>query len=131
MVATAFTDATASPDGEPHLIPLSLHWDDGTVVMITPTDSPTVRNARATGHARVSLADPDDVVVMRGAIEAVPLDDVDPDLIDRFVERAGWRPSPAEGPWSVLLVTPRLVHAWHGIQEFDGRTIMREGTWAG
>jgi nitroimidazol reductase NimA-like FMN-containing flavoprotein (pyridoxamine 5'-phosphate oxidase superfamily) len=36
--------ATASGDGTPYLVPLSFDWDGETLLLATPTDSPTGRN---------------------------------------------------------------------------------------
>jgi hypothetical protein len=40
--------ASASADGAPYLVPLSFDWDGETLLVATPTDSPTGRNLAAT-----------------------------------------------------------------------------------
>lgn len=121
--------ATASRDGVPHLVPLSLAWDGERIVLVTPTTTPTARNIRATGKARASLDDADDVVVIQARAQAMELHAASPDLLELFAARAGWNPNPDEGTWSMLLLEPMMIHAWNGVHEIDGRTIMRGGDW--
>jgi hypothetical protein len=49
--------ATASPDGNAHLVPFSFVCDGEHVIMGTHHDSPAARNAARTGTARVALGD--------------------------------------------------------------------------
>ncbi|MGI9644893.1 MAG: pyridoxamine 5'-phosphate oxidase family protein, partial [Ilumatobacteraceae bacterium] len=37
--------ATSGPDGTPHLVPLSLAWDGERILVATPADTATARNA--------------------------------------------------------------------------------------
>ena len=39
---------SASPEGVPHLVPLSFDWDGEAVLVATPTDSVTGRDLAAT-----------------------------------------------------------------------------------
>lgn len=41
--------ATASADGDPYLVPLSFDWDGETLLVATPTASPTARNLLSPG----------------------------------------------------------------------------------
>lgn len=123
--------ATASEDGAPHLIPLSLAWDGRRILLATPPDSPTARNIGATGRARVSLADTDDVVIVLASATVAPFEDTPCEVADLFAERAGWDPRQEDGRWSLLTLTPEMVHAWRGEPELGGRTIMRHGEWVG
>jgi hypothetical protein len=122
--------ATASGDGAPHLIPLSLAWDGSRILVSTPTASPTTRNIAQTGRARASLADTDDVVIVRAAAEAAPFADLPDAIAARFVDRVGWDPrQQSGGEWSLLTLTPEMVFAWKREPEIAGRTIMRGGEW--
>ena len=122
--------ATASGDGAPHLIPLSLAWDGIHILAATPTDSPTTRNIIATGRARASLADTTDVVIVRAAAAAKPFADVPSAAAEAFVDRVGWDPrKQGGGEWSLLTLTPEVVLAWKGEPELAGRVIMRHGLW--
>jgi hypothetical protein len=121
--------ATASAEGAPHLIPLSLAWDGSRILLATPPDSPTTRNIVATGRARASLADTDDVVIIVASAVVTPFEDTPGDVVEFFVEAAGWDPRKQDGPWSLLTLTPEMIHAWNTEPEIVGRTIMRDGEW--
>ena len=121
--------ATASADGLPHLIPLSLAWDGKCVLVATPTDSPTVRNIKSTGRARASLDGAMDVVILDTDAAATDFDEAHSHQARIHVDRVGWDPADEEGEWSLLVLTPKMVHAWNGESEIDGRMIMRRGVW--
>lgn len=121
--------ATASGDGLPHLVPLSLAWLDGRIVVATPSDNATVRNVASNGRARAALDGAGDVVAFDCDVEVVALDAADPSLVTRFVERVGWDPRHESAPWSLLLLSVRRAHAWNGPAEMEGRTIVRHGRW--
>jgi len=121
--------STASPQGKPHLIPLSLAWDGTRILASTPPDTPTVRNVLSTGVARVSLADTDDVVIVVASAAARPFAELEPADADFFAAHAGWDPRAQTGEWSLLTFTPETVFAWRGEPELSGRVIMRHGTW--
>lgn len=121
--------ATASASGGPHLVPLSLAWIDERIVVATPTDTPTARNAAATRQARAALDGAVDVVLFDCDVEVMPFDQADPAIVDRFVTRVGWDPRDEPGAWSLLLLRPTRGHAWNSPSEIDGRTIVRDGYW--
>lgn len=121
--------ATASADGRPHLVPLSLAWDGERILVATPSATPTARNAAATGMCKASLDSADDVVLIDADVEVIDFASVDPETATRYVERVGWNPADEPGAWSLLIVTPRTVRAWNGVGETVGRTIMRHGRW--
>ena len=123
--------ASASADGVPHLIPLSLAWDGSRILLATPPESPTARNIVATGWARASLAATDDVVIVVASATVTPFEDTPGEVADLFAERAGWDPRQEGGRWSLLTLTPETIHAWRGEPELGGRTIMRHGEWVG
>ena len=121
--------ATASPAGVPHLIPLSLAWDGTCVLVATPTDSPTVRNAASSGSAKVALDSADEVVLIDGEVEVIDFGAANRSAIDAYVERVGWNPAEQGGDWSLLSIAPKTVRAWNGVAEMQGRTIMKDGAW--
>lgn len=121
--------STAGPDGTPHLVPLSLAWDGTRLLVATPTNTPTVRNAAATGRARAALESTSDVVVIDAEAEVVPLSDADADTVATYVQGVGWDPRREGGQWSLVVLTPRRIQAWNGPSEIDGRTIMRDDVW--
>src|SRR6266487_4790194 len=62
--------ATADPaTGTPYLVPLSFLWDGATVLISTPATSPTSRNLRATGRARLGIGPTRDLVLIEGRSE--------------------------------------------------------------
>ncbi len=122
--------ATASADGRPHLVPLSLAWDGRRVLVATPSDTPTARNAAATGSLKASLDDADDVVLIDAEVEVIDFALAEPDDVRRYVERVGWNPANEPETWSLLIATPRTIRAWNGVEETTGRTIMRDGVWS-
>jgi hypothetical protein len=58
--------ATASA-GRAHLVPLSLAWDGAHVILATPANSPTARNAAASGQMRLALGTSRDVTIIEAA----------------------------------------------------------------
>lgn len=122
--------ATASSAGEPHLIPLSLAWVGDAIVVATPTDSPTVRNAGASGKARATLDNADDVVIVDAQVRVQDIDRVELSVVEDYIGRVGWDPRKNPGEWSILTLTPTRVQAWNSVEEIRGRTIMRGGVWA-
>ncbi len=121
--------ATASADGRPHLVPLSLAWDGRRVLVATLSDTPTALNAIATGAARLSLDSADDVVLLDADVEVVDFVDADRSTVELFIDRVGWNPVDEPGDWSLLIATPRTVRAWNSVSELAGRTIMRDHAW--
>jgi Pyridoxamine 5'-phosphate oxidase len=121
--------ATASDEGIPHLVPLSLAWIDDRIVVATPSDTATARNAAATGRARAVLASTDDVVILDCDAEVLALDGADPSTMERYAARVGWDPRQESGDWAVLVLSIRRAQAWNSPAEIDGRTIVRDGRW--
>lgn len=120
--------ATGSAAGVPHMVPLSLSWNGRAIVVATPTDSPTVRNAVFSGRARASLDSAQDVVIADADVAV--FDDADEAVLHAYIDAVGWDPRDETGAWSMLILTPQRVQAWNSVREIDGRTIMRDGVWA-
>ncbi|MER7706234.1 pyridoxamine 5'-phosphate oxidase family protein [Kitasatospora sp. NPDC097605] len=121
--------ATASPDGVPHLIPLSFDWDGESLLLATPTGSPTGRNLAATGTARLALGHTRDVCLIEGAVEILAIDALPDGRADRFTERTGFDPRTSTGSYSWFRVTPRRIRAWRESNELAGRDLMHDGHW--
>ena len=118
--------ASASPDGTPHLIPLSFDWDGEALLLATPANSPTGRNLAATKTARLGLGEVRDVTMIEGDVEV--LESVPPEQGDRFAARSGFDPRPlADFRW--FRITPRRIQAWREVDELAGRDLMRDGRW--
>ncbi|MET7465635.1 pyridoxamine 5'-phosphate oxidase family protein [Nonomuraea sp. NPDC005501] len=121
--------ASASPDGTPHLVPLSFDWDGETLLLSTPADSPTGRNLAATGTVRVGLGGTRDVTLIDGEVEVMEIDALTSELGDRFAARTGFDPRTLTTPYRWFRVTPRRVRAWREENELSGRELMRDGRW--
>lgn len=123
--------ATASPDGVPHLVPLSLAWVQHSVVLATPAASRTARNLRASSAARVGAGSTRDVVLIDAEVDRLLAVD-DPgaaDLGAAYAAQADWDPrTNPEGQMYVVL-RPVRIQAWREADELAGRTLMREGVW--
>ncbi|MET9731101.1 pyridoxamine 5'-phosphate oxidase family protein [Streptomyces sp. NPDC006458] len=121
--------ATASPDGVPHLVPLSFDWDGEALLLATPADSPTGANLAVGRVARLSLGHTRDVSMIEGEVEVLALDALPPERADRFAARTGFDPRTLTTPYRWFRVTPRRVQAWREVEEMTGRELMRDGRW--
>ena len=121
--------ATASAD-RAHLVPLSLAWDGAHVILATPANSPTARNATASGQMRLALGTSRDVTIIEAAAEVVPCAEAPGPIARCYAERTGWDPRHEDVPHVYLVATPRTMQAWKSLAEINGRTIMRDGQWA-
>ncbi len=117
--------------GIPHMVPLSLAWVNNAIVVSTPTDTPTVRNAAASGQVRATLDSADDVVIVDADVRIEDFDRAQPSTIEMYISRVGWDPRNNPGSWSLLTLTPRQIQSWNSVEEISGRTIMRDGAWTG
>jgi hypothetical protein len=120
--------ATASAS-RPHLVPLSLAWDAAHVILATPAESPTARNAAGSGEVRLALGTSRDVTVIEAAAEVVSCADAPDPIAQCYATRTGWDPRHEDVPHVFLIATPRTMRAWNSLAEITGRTIMRDGQW--
>ncbi|MFD8788146.1 pyridoxamine 5'-phosphate oxidase family protein [Kitasatospora sp. NPDC059599] len=121
--------ASASPDGDPYLVPLSFDWDGGTLLLATPADGPTGRNLAAGRGTRLALGHTRDVTVVEGAVEVLAMDALPRSRGDRFAARTGFDPRGLATAYHWFRVTPRRVRAWREADELAGRELMRDGRW--
>ncbi|MFE4799498.1 pyridoxamine 5'-phosphate oxidase family protein [Streptomyces sp. NPDC056708] len=134
--------ASASADGAPYLVPLSFDWDGETLLMATPTDSPTGRNLAATRTVRLGLGHTRDVSMIEGEVEVLEIDALPAAAGDRFAARTGFAPSPSSQlrssrgdpiaqvtPYRWFRISPRRIQAWREVNELPDRELMREGRW--
>jgi hypothetical protein len=131
MLATPAIDvwvATASEAGGPHLVPLSLAWVDGRVVIAVPETSVTARNVTRSGGARLAVGPTRDVVMIEAVLDrAVAVAD-DDSLGAAYAGQADWDPRSDSG-YVFLVLRPLRVQAWREADELSGRTLMRDGVW--
>src|SRR4051812_25350328 len=85
--------ATADPAGGiPYLVPLSFLWDGSTLLVATPATSPTGRNLRTTGMARLGIGPTRDVVLIEGTVQVLETTDLPADIGDAFAAKTGFDP---------------------------------------
>ncbi|MFF1394901.1 pyridoxamine 5'-phosphate oxidase family protein [Streptomyces sp. NPDC058287] len=122
----------ATADGEnatPYLVPLSFLWDGATLLLATPAASPTGRNLRATGRARLGVGPTRDVVMIEGTAQTLTVAELPDGVGDAFAEKTGFDPRTLTSEYLYFRVTPRRVQAWREANELAGRDLMREGEW--
>jgi len=120
--------ASANENGEAYLVPLSFVWDGAALTVATPRASRTARNLVRAGRARVTLGPTRDVVVVDGAVEAIPIG-TDPALEDAHARATGFDARTEPEEYVYLRITPREILAWREANELAGRRLMRDGTW--
>ncbi|WP_369174639.1 pyridoxamine 5'-phosphate oxidase family protein [Streptomyces sp. R28] len=122
--------ATAEADGGvPYLVPLSYLWDGSTLLLATPSNSPTGRNLRTTGRARLGIGPTRDVVMIEGTVDTIAPAQLPEAVADRFAARTGFDPRQLSTPYLYFRVRPQRVQAWREANEIAGRELMRDGEW--
>ncbi|QKV90758.1 pyridoxamine 5'-phosphate oxidase family protein [Streptomyces sp. NA02950] len=121
--------ATASADGAPYLVPLSFDWDGESMLVATPSDSPTGRNLATTRAVRLGLGHTRDVSMIDGDVDVLDIDALPRERGDRFAERTGFDPRAPARPYRWFRITPRRVQAWREENELRDRELMRDGRW--
>ena len=122
--------ATASTDGDAHLVPLSLGWDGDRVILAIERRSVTQQNLARSGRARLALGPERDVVMLDAVV--VTIIDVDgaPAAVgDVYAAQSDWDPREAPDGYVYVILAPERIQAWREANEIAGRTIMRHGHW--
>ena len=121
--------ASASADGTPYLVPLSLAWLDDRIVLALSSSSRTARNIVARGTARLGLGPTRDVVMIDAVLEqSVPVADAGA-LADGYAAQSDWDPRDSGGDYVYLVLRPDRIQAWREADEIAGRLLMRAGAW--
>ena len=131
LLATQAIDvwvATASPDGEAHLVPLSLCWAGERAVIAVEPKSRTALNLMASGTARLAVGPTRDVVMVDAVLERDAAVEDDDELWSAYVGQADWDPRQGSG-YRFLMLRPVRLQAWRESNELAGRTLMRDGDW--
>ena len=115
--------------GTPYLVPLSFMWDGATLLLATPSSSPTGRNLRTTGMVRLGVGPTRDVVIVEGTVRTLETGDISPEVGDAFADKTGFDPREESNSYVYFRVQPRRLQAWREANELDGRELMREGVW--
>jgi hypothetical protein len=112
-----------------HLVPLSLCWHDGMVVVAVEASSRTARNAAASRQVRLALGPTRDVVMINARASVVTRQDAGPAITGAYRERTGWEPGSDGGDWVYVLLEPTKIQVWRDVEEIAGRTVMADGMW--
>ncbi len=120
--------ASASADGNAHLVPLSFHWTGQAFIMALPGKSVTARNLRRAGWARIAIGPTRDVAIVEGPVEISAPPDDDP-IWDAHAESCGFDARQPTGFYSLISLTPDQIQAWRNPDELQDRQIMRSGSW--
>ena len=121
--------ATADADtGTPYLVPLSFLWDSTTLLIATPSASPTSRNLQATGRVRLGIGPTRDLVLIEGTARALATSDLSDELGDAFAAKTGFDPRRLTD-YRYFRIQPQRLQAWREANELTGRDLMRGGHW--
>jgi len=120
--------ASASPEGEAHLVPLSLAWTAERLVIAVQESSRTARDIAGSGRARMAIGPTRDVTMVDARLEKLVDVDAAGELGAAYAAQADWDPRGSAG-YVFLVLRPERVQAWREVDEIAGRTIMRDGQW--
>ena len=120
--------ATASSQGQPHLVPLSLLWTGERFVLAVAESSRTARDLAAGGRARLAVGPTRDVTMVDAVLERIVPVDEDAALGAAYADQADWDPRGSAG-YVFAVLRPERVQAWRDVAEIPGRTLMRDGAW--
>src|ERR1051326_2380321 len=122
--------ATADPgSGRPYMVPLSFLWDGAALLVATPAASPTARNLRATGTARLGIGPTRDVVLIEGAVQSeTAATEIPAGTGDAFAAKTGFDPRELSG-YAYFRIRPQRLQAWREANELTGRDLIRDGDW--
>jgi len=120
---------SADGDGHTHLVPLSFHWDGGSLWWAVAKRSRTSLNLQRAGEARRAVGTGDDVVIMEGNVTVRVPGELDGNLRAAFHRQARWDPF-ANADGNVFFeLTPKTVMAWRDESEIADRHVMVRGAW--
>ena len=120
--------ATAGKDGA-HLIPLTVAYLDGLLVLAISATSRTARHLSTGDETRIGFGPTRDVILVDAAVDRVEsVEQAAPELVQRYVDQAGWDPRQAPG-YRLVQLRPLRFQAWREVNEISGRTLMRDGRW--
>jgi len=115
--------------GTPYLVPLSFLWDGETLLVATPSASPTSRNLQATGKLRLGIGPTRDLVLIQATVQAsVAAGEIPDEVGDAFAAKTGFDPRQLTG-YLYFRIHPQRLQAWREANELPGRDLMRGGQW--
>jgi nitroimidazol reductase NimA-like FMN-containing flavoprotein (pyridoxamine 5'-phosphate oxidase superfamily) len=115
--------------GTPYLVPLSFLWEGETLLISTPSSSPTSRNLLATGKVRLSIGPTRDLVLVEGTAEALEASEISDEMGNAFAAKTGFDPRELSPPYTYFRIRPRRLQAWREANELEDRELMRDGEW--
>ena len=115
--------ATASDEsGTPWLIPLSFLWDGASLLIATPTTSPTARNLVSSGKVRLGIGPTRDLVLIEGTAQALVGGELSRETGDAFAAKAGFDPRDLKTPYTYFRIVPERIQAWREADELTAAT---------
>jgi hypothetical protein len=115
--------------GTPYLVPLSFLWDGASLLIATPSASPTGRNLEATGRVRLGIGPTRDLVLIEGTVTTVlAATEVPDELGDAFAAKTGFDPRQLSD-YRYFRIHPQRLQAWREANELAGRELMAGGQW--
>ena len=115
--------------GTPYLVPLSFLWDGTTLLVATPSSSPTSRNLRATGKVRLGIGPTRDLVLIEGTAHALAATEIPDEVGDAFAAKTGFDPRKLTSPYLYFRIHPQRLQAWREANELEDRELMSGGQW--
>jgi hypothetical protein len=116
--------------GTPYLVPLSFLWDGVTLLVATPSSSPTSRNLQATGKVRLGIGPTRDLVLIEGTVHTAAAATEIPDEVgDAFAAKTGFDPRQLTSSYLYFRIRPQRLQAWREANELTDRELMRGGHW--
>jgi hypothetical protein len=122
--------ATASAEGAPHLVPLSLGWDGDRIILAVERRSVTQQNLARAGRARLALGPERDVVMIDAVlVSVIDVAGAPGPVGDAFADQADWDPRESPEGYVYVILAPERIQAWREANEIPARTLMRHGHW--
>lgn len=115
--------------GTPYLVPLSFLWDGTTLLVATPSSSPTSRNLRATGKVHLGIGPTRDLVLIEGTAHALAATEIPDEVGDAFAAKTGFDPRKLTSPYLYFRIHPQRLQAWREANELEDRELMSGGQW--
>jgi hypothetical protein len=116
-------------NGTPYLVPLSFLRDGLTLLIATPSASPTGRNLQATGKVRLGIGPTRDLVLIEGTVHALAATEIPGEAGDAFAAKTGFDPRQLTSSYLYFRIHPQRLQAWREANELTGRELMRGGHW--
>jgi hypothetical protein len=122
--------ATATAEGDAHLVPLSLAWDGDRVLLAIERRSKTYANLDRHRRARLAVGPERDVVMIDGVVVSfIDAGRAPSAIAETYARQADWDPRDDPDGYVYIVLVPERIQAWREANEIKGRTLMRHGQW--